>query len=438
MLMAAYDIPHDLLRSKMSRLPDLVKELRLAEWRDPTARVNRADLMALMIAFVLPWSTSLVAIFGVAWLVAVIPMLEAKPFIESLRRPACALPIALFALAVAGMLWADAPWGARFYAVGPTVKLLLLPLIFYHFERSTRGMWVFYVFLISCILLMLMSWIVAFDPYLALKSDAFYGVPVKNYIDQSQEFALCALALIFPMVSHLKSGELSKAMGFAVVSISFFANMMFVVVSRTALVSMPILVVMFALLHLKWRGLMAAICALGLIAGAVFLMSPLVRTKTSSFWSEYTRYEASNEATSIGMRLEFWRKSLKFVEEAPLMGHGTGTTRSLFEQAATGHTGAEAEVVGNPHNQTLIVAIQWGATGVVVLYAMWLSHLLLFREEGFVTWIGLLVIVQNILGSLFNSHLFDFNEGWIYVVGVGVAGGMALGAKPKLRTAAKP
>jgi O-antigen ligase len=43
--------------------------------------------------------------------------------------------------------------------------------------------------------------------------------------------------------------------------------------------------------------------------------------------------------------------------------------------------------------------------------------------------IGLLVVVQNILTSLFNSHLFDFHEGWMYVLGVGVAGGMAARAK---------
>ena len=38
----------------------------------------------------------------------------------------------------------------------------------------------------------------------------------------------------------------------------------------------------------------------------------------------------------------------------------------------------------------------------------------------------LLVVVQNIFTSLFNSHLFDFHEGWMYVLGVGVAGGMVL------------
>jgi len=37
--------------------------------------------------------------------------------------------------------------------------------------------------------------------------------------------------------------------------------------------------------------------------------------------------------------------------------------------------------------------------------------------------------VQNIFTSLFNSHLFDFHEGWMYVLGVGVAGGMTLRAR---------
>ena len=64
---------------------------------------------------------------------------------------------------------------------------------------------------------------------------------------------------------------------------------------------------------------------------------------------------------------------------------------------------------------------------------MWLSHLLLFRGEGLVAWIGLMVVVQNIFTSLFNSHIFDFHEGWMYVLGVGVAGGMVLQARARRR-----
>jgi hypothetical protein len=43
----------------------------------------------------------------------------------------------------------------------------------------------------------------------------------------------------------------------------------------------------------------------------------------------------------------------------------------------------------------------------------------------------LLVVVQNVVSSLLNSHLFDFHEGWMYVLGVGVAGGMMLGQRKR-------
>jgi O-antigen ligase len=190
---------------------------------------------------------------------------------------------------------------------------------------------------------------------------------------------------------------------------------------------MPIMLAVFALLHLRWRTSVAILSVAVVLAGLAFATSPKLRSTIESFSSDYTRYKEQNVATSMGLRLEYWRKSLGFFVEAPLLGHGTGSTEKLFEQAAVGPIrAATAEVVANPHNQTLNVAVQWGVVGVVVLYAMWLSHLMLFRGEGLMAWIGLMVVVQNFFTSLFNSHIFDFNEGWIYVLGVGIAGGAML------------
>ena len=75
------------------------------------------------------------------------------------------------------------------------------------------------------------------------------------------------------------------------------------------------------------------------------------------------------------------------------------------------------------------VAIQLGIVGGAILIAMWIAHLALFRGPGLVSWIGLVIVTQNIVSSLFNSHLFDFFHGWLYVFGVGVVGGMALREK---------
>ncbi|HEV3501608.1 MAG TPA: O-antigen ligase family protein [Bradyrhizobium sp.] len=404
--------------------------LVLSAWHDPAARILNIDLLTVLIAILLPWSTTGVAISAVLWVLALVPTIGVRTFLRSLTRPICVLPIALFALALAGTLWSDASWGARLYAVGPTAKLLMLPLLLYHFERSPRGAWVFVAFLASCTLLMAVSWVVAFEPNLTLKPAAeARGIFVKNYIDQSQEFALCAVALAYPIMTFLQTNRIRLAALLTAVALSFLTNMTFVVISRTALVTMPIMLAVFALIHLKLRTAVVALCGAALLAAVAWNASPDLRATTLKFFADYQQTWVQNNPSGMGSRLEFWQKSLRFFAEAPVIGHGTGSTRGLFEQAAIGQIGAHAEIVANPHNQTLNVAVQWGVIGVILLYAMWLVHLLLFRGDGLANWIGLLVVVQNVFTSLFNSHLFDFHEGWMYVLGVGVAGGMVLGAK---------
>jgi O-antigen ligase len=205
--------------------------------------------------------------------------------------------------------------------------------------------------------------------------------------------------------------------------------MTFVIVSRTALVTMPIMLAVFGLLHLRWRANLIIFCAALAIAGVAWVASPQLEWTVKTFSRDYEFYK-QGYPTSIGERLEYWRNAVKFFAEAPVIGHGTGSTKGLYLKAANDPdwiTGTR--VFPNPHNQTLNVAVQWGTIGIIVLYAMWLSHLLLFRGEGFANWVGLLVVVQNVFTSLFNSHLFDFHEGWMYVLGVGVAGGMVLKAQ---------
>lgn len=403
------------------------------------ARYRTPARFVALVALLLPWSTTGVIFALVPWLIA-FAFVDLRELPRSLRRPVCLLPIALFVLALVGTLWSDAPWAERLHALGPPAKLLVIPLLIYQFERWPYDKWVFAAFLVSCALLMLYSFAVAIDPRLSLKlylSRGPYqvesGIAVRNYIDQSQEFALCALALVYPIVALFHQGRVRLAALFALLSIGFLANMMFVVVSRTALVTLPVLVVVFALLHLRWRAALVTAGAMVLVAVSLWAVSPHLRATVAKFQSDYERsMEAENNSISgMGSRLEYWRKSLRFIADAPLIGHGTGSIRGLFASVAVDADidPLRGEIVSNPHNQTLSNAVQWGIVGVLVLYALWFAHLLMFRGEGLACWIGMLVVVQNMLSSLLNTHLFDFTSGWIYVLGVGVAGGMALAAK---------
>ena len=137
------------------------------------------------------------------------------------------------------------------------------------------------------------------------------------------------------------------------------------------------------LLHLRWRSIVVILCVGAAFSAVAWQTSPALRQTAETFARDYRLYKEFNQPTSIGLRLEFWEKSLRFFAEAPVIGHGTGSTHGLFEAAATGPAVlAQGQVIGNPHNQTLNVAVQWGTIGVVILYAMWLAHFSLFRGEG--------------------------------------------------------
>jgi O-antigen ligase len=385
-----------------------------------------ADGFVAAAAVSLPWSTSATAIFLVLWLLALIPTLRWTDIRRELATPAGGLPVLLVVLGIAGMLWADVTLLERWKGLDSFLKLLAIPLLFLQFHRSGHAHWVFAGYLISCTALLIVTAVVMAIPSLAAKFLHFDNVLVKNAATQSGEFVTCIFGLLYLANDALTRRRWLWLLGLVTVVLAMLADIVFASVGRTALVILPVLLAAYAIKHLKTRGIALAFGGAILIGLVAWTSSPYLRYRTEAIWTEMQRYEVSNERTSTGERIEFWKKSVEFVRQSPIVGHGTGSIHALFEKAAAGQAGVAGLAAANPHNQTLAVAIQLGFVGVIVLWAMWIAHLLLFRGNGLAEWIGLVIVVQNIIGSLFNSHLFDFVQGWVYVVGVGVAGGAAL------------
>lgn len=412
--------------------------LPIAARLDRTRLAGLADALVVAVAFALPWSTSATGILLVLWLIALIPTLEWPEVCRELATPAGGLPVLLFALGAIGMVWSDVIWNERWDGLDSFLKFLIIPLLMTQFRRSSNGHHVFIGFLISCVLLLLASYMVITWPHLPTGSTD-RGVAVKSYIVQSAEFALCA-AVLFSMGVEARHNSLHrKAATFFVLSIAFLADIFFVTTSRTTLVIIPVLIVLYGIRQFGAKGLAGAILVVLAVTGFVWTSSPYLRNRVSSVFTEAARFENQNtvtpkeERTPTGERITFWTSSVGFIETAPWLGHGTGSITEMFRRSAVGDTGARGEVSSNPHNQTFAVGIQLGLPGIAVLWAMWIAHLLLFRGPGLIAWIGLVVVTQNVIGSLFNSFLFDFTEGWLYVVGVGVTAGMVRRQLPAAR-----
>jgi O-antigen ligase len=382
-----------------------------------------ADALAIAAAASLPWSTSATGILIGVWLLSLLPVIKPESLLREIMTPAGGAPILLWLFAATGMLWADVGWTERLEGMKGFHKLLVIPLLLAQFRGSDKGGWAFTAFLASCTLLLISSF---FSWSLNWRWGSSPGVPVKDYIAQSGEFALCAFALLPLTMAVFRAGRRSLALCLGVLAVLFLVNVGFIATGRTTLVVIAVLVVLFALRNFGWKG-GTVVLLLGLASMIlVWAASPYLRTEVSNVREEIERYTRENVSTRSGERLEYWRKSVQFVAEAPVFGHGTGSIPELFRRSAVGQTGVSALASVNPHNQTLVAAIQLGVAGAVLLYGMWIAHLLLFRGPGLPEWIGLIVVVQNVVASVFNSHLSDFTQGWIYVFGVGIAGGTVL------------
>src|SRR5262249_31530373 len=229
-------------------------------------------------------------------------------------------------------------------------KLLIIPILLVQFSRSTQAQSVLAGFLFSCTVLLILSWVFMLWPAAAWHAARFPGVPVKDYSAQSGEFVLCAFGSLHVALNAFKIKRHLAGLVFTGLALAFLINVFYVATSRTQLVVLAVLLIVFGIQRFGSRGAFFALASGAILAGLVWSTPPYLRNRVTSVMQEIQSSQTSGPPISAAggslisarQHLSLLKKSIQFIGEAPLVGHGTGSITELFRQSALGQTGVDA------------------------------------------------------------------------------------------------
>jgi O-antigen ligase len=390
------------------------------------------QMAAVATAAMLPVSTSGQAIALSVFVVLALLTVKPEEWLATIVTPAAAIPVGLFVLIVIGMLWSPTPF-APGGGVGHYAKLLLVPVAMACAFTPRQGLQIGYGFLAGCLVILALSFLSFFIPLPSPFSHATDGVPVKDNAVQSGCFALCAFGLALGGVNAWVAGNRRRAAAMLILALVFLADVFMIYISKTGILMTMALVGLFVVQAGGWKRSLLIATPIVLVAAIALWSSGPAQRRLAQIATDIHAVDSgkgNSEATlSTASRLDFWSKAVEFIEQAPLFGHGTGSTKSLYQSLEATRPSPYGEAVPDPHNQFFAIAIQVGLVGGAILLAMWAVHFAVFVGGGFACAIGQAVVIQNFVGSLFNSHLSTVTQGMLYCLAVGLLGGIVLRAR---------
>lgn len=306
----------------------------------------------------------------------------------------------------------------RWIALG-AFKTLLYPLIVSTVLETqawrNRGLWAFGL---SATLILLMSWaqFVGILPMHDLPQglESMRYTVFKDYSQQAILFLILAAlsASVAQTTIHLKMKRLLWLL-----SIAAFINVVFLLQSRTAyLIAIPLLIYWCWQWIGGWRSLILGLLGLTILLSAV-AFAQRVQQRLQDAKKDLSHYSEKHEATSLGIRLELWKRTLPIIQTAPMLGHGLGQWRIEYDKQTKGLPNFEGFMMGHPHQEALLILSEQGIVGFLVFLTALILLLRYIRRlaPSYRHFYSCLLLIY-VTASLANSILIDFSHRHLFLM----------------------
>lgn len=337
-----------------------------------------------------------------------------QALIDAWRQPLFKATVAFWLLIGAGLLYTVATPQAAISMWGGWRKLLLVPVALALFDTASLKRRLIISVVTVCTVVAFVSFVAwAFNAALPEHES---GVLLRNHSSQGMIFAISAFSAAVLAAHDPRRRWLLAA------SILLLANIAFVTPGRSGYVVMLACATAYVFARVLAAGINLKNIAISLVTllmmGTLLLAAPTSRDRIGQAFSEMRNYEQEQQITSMGIRMVFWKNTLKLIAERPIAGFGTGAFGTAYGQFVSGRTGIEATPTGDPHNQFMKIAAEHGLIGLFVFLWM-LAAALTQRASKPWRLLGLGALLAWCATSLANSHFSTFTEGTFIFVWLG-------------------
>ncbi len=392
-----------------------------------------ARAMLLAVFATVPVATTLSIGLELISYVIILAMAEPRRrAVDALREPVVIGTMPLFAAIIVATLYGPATWWDALLAVFGWRRVLLVWLAAALFFDEPSKRLVLAVTVVTCLIGALVSF-ATFASDIPLTWRLGPGIVFHDYAVQGAVFSLAAIVCIGALLRPAKfAGD--RLLGNRVVMAGIFvllvADVVFILWGRSgafAIVLMSGATVAF-LAAGTWRRKALAGLAVLACGAVVLLASPHVRGRVADAVHEIATVDQAAAGTPLGVRVVYWRNTLRIIADHPLLGIGTGGFQSAYAEYVRGVPGWQGNETGDPHNQYLKIQAEQGILGLTafVFFIYWT-----FRCPAPQPWRALAAaaLIGWCATSLASSEFSTFNQGRLIFFWLGAMLGGGTGVR---------
>ncbi len=201
------------------------------------------------------------------------------------------------------------------------------------------------------------------------------------YISMGATFTINPLQLIFVVVVALwllatRFAEKRFAWHDGLIFVILLGYLLFINLERSGYLLFIALLLVFSWQYGNKKWFLGVVCLLPILCVALYFASPIIHQRVNLGVSNVRAFTQVNKVTeigtdnSLGLRLAFAVESFQEIKLHPLLGTGSGSFKTVYDQKYNLHT--QSMKVQDPHNAYTYAAFELGLIGLVLyLYCLY-------------------------------------------------------------------